>query len=86
MKVLSSLVGAVVTAELPDFTTAGFDVAATFETASPYLDFSDIKLDVTCDSTHNVAFMIMEFDTEVGFDFFQLKDADSGARILSELF
>ena len=55
---------------------------ATFETDSPYLNNQDKALEVTCDSTHNVAYLIMQFNTESGYDFVTLTDLVDNTQIL----
>ena len=57
---------------------------ATFETDSPYLNNQDEALEVTCDSTHNVAYLIMQFNTESGYDFVTLTDLIDNTQILRE--
>ena len=69
---------------LPDFTTASFDVAATFETEHPYSYNTNTALTITCDSTHNVAYLITDFSTESGYDFVTLTDTDADLQILSK--
>ena len=71
---------------LPDFTTADFDVIATFETDHPYMNNQNTILNITCDSTHNVAYLIKDFNTESGYDFVTLTDTDANVQILSKLF
>ena len=44
----------------------------------------NIALDITCDSTHNVAYLIMDFNTESGCDFVTLTDTDGDLQILSK--
>ena len=70
---------------LPDFTTASFDVIATFETEHPYSKNQNTALDITCDSTHNVAYLIMDFNTESGYDFVTLTDLANNGHIFREL-
>ena len=70
----------------PDFTTTNFDVIATFKTRSPYQNNQNTALDITCDSTHNVAYLITDFSTESGYDFVTLTDTDADLRILSKSF
>ena len=69
---------------LPDFTTAVFDVIATFETERPYLNNQNTKLDVTCDIAHHVAYLIVDFRTESCCDFVTLTDLVDNNRILGE--
>ena len=57
---------------------------ATFETDHPYQNNQNKALQITCDSTHNVAFLIMDFDTESGYDFVTLTDTDADLQILSK--
>ena len=57
---------------------------ATFETDTPYLNNQNIALDITCDTAHNVAFLIMDFDTESGYDFVKLTDLTTNNQILRE--
>ena len=57
---------------------------ATFETEHPYLNDQNTTLDITCDSTHNVAYLIMQFNTESGYDFVTLTDLDDKTQILRE--
>ena len=71
---------------LPDFTTAVFDVIATFETERPYLNSQNTQRNVTCDNTHHVAYLIVDFSTESGFDFVTLTDLVDNNRILREFF
>ena len=68
----------------PDFTTANFDVIATFETDHPYNNDQIITLDINCDSTHNVAYLIMQFHTERSFDFVTLTGLVDNTQILRE--
>ena len=70
----------------PDFTTANFDVIATFETEHPYINNQNTALDITCDSTHNVAYLIMQFQTESNWDFVTLTDTDADFQILRKYF
>ena len=70
---------------LPDFTTADFDVIATFETGHPYMNDQNTILNITCDSTHNVAYLIKDFDTESGYDFVTLTDLANNDHIFREL-
>ena len=55
---------------------------ATFETDTPYLNNQNTALDVTCDSTHSVAYLIMDFDTERNYDFVTLTDLVDDNQIL----
>ena len=57
---------------------------ATFETDTPYLNNQNIALNITCDTTHNVAFLIVDFDTESGYDFVTISDTDGDVQILSK--
>ena len=57
---------------------------ATFETDRPYLNNQNTALDITCDSTHNVAFLIMDFDTERNYDFVTITDLVDNNQILRE--
>ena len=59
---------------------------ATFETEHPYPNNTNTALNITCDSTHNVAYLIMDFSTESGYDFVTLTDTDADLRILSKSF
>ena len=59
---------------------------ATFETEHPYSNNRNTASTITCDSTHNVAYLIMDFSTESGYDFVTLTDTDADLRILSKLF
>ena len=43
-------------------------------------------LNITCDSTHNVAYLIKDFDTESGYDFVTLTDLVDNNQILREFF
>ena len=69
---------------LPDFTTAKFDFISTFETEHPHSNYRNTALDITCDSTHNVAYLIMDFDTERGYDFVTLTDLVGNTQVLRE--
>ena len=68
----------------PDFTTANFVVIATFETEHPYSNDENTALDITCDSTHNVAYLIMQFNTEKCCDYVTLTDLVDNTQILRE--
>ena len=57
---------------------------ATFETDTPYLNNQNIALDITCDNTHNVAFLIVDFNTETNYDFVTLSDLVDNTQILRE--
>ena len=57
---------------------------ATFETDHPYLNNQNTALSITCDITHNVAYLIMQFNTESGFDFVTLTDTDADVQIISK--
>ena len=70
---------------LRDFTTAEFNVIATFETYHPYLYNQNNALDITCDSTHNVAYLLANFSTEPYYDFVTLTDLVDNNQILREL-
>ena len=59
---------------------------ATFETEHPYSNNTNTALNITCESTHNVAYLIMDFSTESGYDFVTLTDTDADLRILSKSF
>ena len=67
---------------LPDFTTASFDVVATFETEHPYLNGRYTVLNINCNMTHNVAFLILDFKTERDYDFVTLTDRIDNDEIL----
>ena len=58
---------------------------ATFETDHPYDNDQTIMLDITCDSTHNVAYLIKDFNTESGYDFVTLTDLANNDHIFREL-
>ncbi len=57
---------------------------ATFETDTPYLNNQNTALNITCDTAHNVAFLIMDFDTERNYDFVTLTDLVDNTQILRE--
>ena len=57
---------------------------ATFETEHPYINNQNTALDITCDSTHNVAYLIMQFQTESNWDFVTLTDLVDNTQILRE--
>ena len=59
---------------------------ATFETEHPYSNNMNTALNITCNITHNVAYLIMDFSTESGYDFFTLTDTDADLEILSKSF
>ena len=59
---------------------------ATFETEHPYSNNQNTALDITCDSTQNVAYLIADFSTESGYDFVTLTDTDTDLQILSKSF
>ena len=59
---------------------------ATFETEHPYPINTNTALTITCDSTHNVAYLITDFSTESGYDFVTLTDTDADVQILSKSF
>ena len=55
---------------------------ATFETEHPYINNQNTALDITCDSTHNVAYLIMQFQTESNWDFVTLTDLVDNTQVL----
>ena len=57
---------------------------ATFETDHPYLNNQNTALSITCDITHNVAYLIMQFNTESDYDFVTLTDLIDNTQILRE--
>ena len=59
-------------------------MVATFETDHPYLNNQKTALNITCDSTHNVAYLIMDFDTERDYDFVTLTDLVDNTQVLRE--
>ena len=61
-------------------------MVATFETEHPYLNNTNTALNITCESTHNVAYLITDFSTESGYDFVTLTDTDADVQILSKSF
>ena len=75
---------ATTTTGLPDFGSANFDVIATFQTESPYKNNQNWALEITCDSTHNVAYLIMDFKTEEDYDYVTLTDLVDENQILRE--
>ena len=75
----------IVFSDFPDFTTADFDVVATFKTDSPYVNNQDKSLDITCDDTFNVAFLFEQFNTERRYDFITFRDLAINEQILRKL-
>ena len=57
---------------------------ATFETDTPYLNNQNVALNITCDTAHNVAYLIMDFDTERNYDFVTITDLVDNNQILRE--
>ena len=55
-----------------------------FETDRPYLNNQNTALDITCDSTHNVAYLIVDFDTELDYDYVTITDLVDNSEILRE--
>ena len=55
---------------------------ATFETEHPYLDGQNTALSITCDITHNVAYLIMQFNTEKCCDYVTLTDLVDNTQVL----
>ena len=70
--------------DLTDFSTAEFDVVATFQTDNPYSNNQNESLSITCNNTFNVAFLFEQFNTEFGYDFVTLTDQASNEQILRE--
>ena len=68
--------------DLPDFSTADFDVVATFQTDSPYSNNQDETLVITCNNTFNVAFLFTLFDTESEYDFVTVSDIVNNTLVM----
>ena len=66
----------------PDFSTAEFDVVATFQTDNPYSNNQDEALDITCNNTFNVAFLFEQFNTEFGYDFVTVRDIVNNTLVM----
>ena len=57
-------------------------MVATFETEHPYINYQHKALDITCDKTHNVAYLFVDFSTERDYDFVTLTDLIDNTQIL----
>ena len=68
--------------DLTDFSTAEFDVVATFQTDNPYSNNQNETLNIACNNTFNVAFLFKQFDTESGYDFVTVRDIVNNTLVM----
>ena len=68
--------------DLTDFTTAEFDVVATFQTDNPYSNNQNEALDITCNNTFNVAFLFEQFNTQARTDFVSVRDIVNNTLVM----
>ena len=65
---------------------ADFAVIDSLATQNPYLSDQKLSKNFTCEETSNVAFKFTLFDTESGYDFVYLTDANNDQTFFGKFY